>query len=176
MRLLSILLVPVFVLSCTVRSETKRGEDKPPDGTSTNQESVTLDGVYRLVSETTSITSPAVRETVESDKEWKGIWFFQNGFFSKNTMRIRRTEWTPNRFPSDAGGTGFDGTAGTYNVRDGEVELNHELSFYPGATRDRNVFKWDIDGNKLILTQTLIPSRESESVGKRVIVLERIAR
>jgi hypothetical protein len=176
MRLLYFLLLSAFILGCEVHSDNQHVSNDHFGNTRNRipPKSGHIDGVYRFLSETTSITSPEVVRSTLADSEWKGLWFFQDGFFSKTMMKIDRTEWTPKQFPQDAKGTGFDGTAGTYAIRDNEIVMDDDLSFYPGASYARNIFEYRIDGQRLVLTQTLLPSRESASTGVRVIVLEKL--
>ncbi len=42
-----------------------------------------FDGVYEFVSRTSSFSEPTIRRESETSEDWKGIWIFCNGYFSR---------------------------------------------------------------------------------------------
>lgn len=179
MRLLLIMIAAVFACGCSsYRGQEMQSQPLPPSTTqrvaTPHIEAAALNGVYELVSDTTSITAPEQSTNRVTANEWKGLWFFQNGYFSQTLMNAERPEWTPARFPTDAKGTGFDGASGTYSLEGGTVELEYRLTFYPGKTYTRDIMLYRLEGDTLTLTKELYPHREDLSEGQRVIILRKI--
>lgn len=173
LKQLLMLAVILSAIGCTV--ESKINEQGPPiEAVTTQGNNTEIEGVYAFVSETTTISYPKNESNQRTSDEWTGYWFFQNGHFSKVLMKNERPEWTPEKFPADARGTGFDAAYGTYELKDNNLELDYIVTFYPGMAHQ--VETWSCSGASELLTisQKLAPSRESLAKGERVVVLRRI--
>ena len=133
-----------------------------------------VDGVYEFVSRTTTVEEPGNSSERLSAPEWFGLWIFHDGYFSQTRMMNIRADWTPAHFPSDPRGLGFDGSSGTYSLKDDIIELKHMVNFYPGAIGAIEDVKYHLERETLTLTLDLIPGPESRAKGQRVIVLKRI--
>lgn len=180
MRLLLIMSAAIIACGCGFNYGWQESRSQPLPSSASQSlarpraEVATLNGVYELVSDTTTVTAPAQSVSQITSNEWKGLWFFQNGYFSQTLTKKERPEWTPLHFPTDARGTGFDGAAGTYSVEGETVELEYRLAFYPGRAYALDVMSYRLEGDTLTLTKELSPHREDLSEGQRVIVLRRI--
>jgi hypothetical protein len=133
-----------------------------------------VDGVYEFVSRTTTVTAPQQSTEQLTAPEWYGLWVFHDGYFSQTRMKNIRPDWTPSRFPSEPQGLGFDGSSGTYAVKDGTIELKHMVNFYPGRIGAVEDLTYHFDGDMLTLTLDLLPGPESRATGRRVTVLRKI--
>ena len=133
-----------------------------------------IEGAYRFVSDTTTITTPQPDFEQITDAEWKGTWVFADGYYSTTRERPNRAPWGPGNVPDDLRGMGFDGMSGEYVVHGNEITLDYASSLYPGRTGFGGRFKFTLENGTLTMTEHLGPHVESEATGERVIVLKRI--
>jgi len=144
------------------------------DRVNNKSSTASFDGVYEFVSRTTTVEAPDKKTERLSAPDWFGLWIFHEGYFSQTRMMNIRPDWTPAHFPSDPRGLGFDGSSGTYSVKDDIIELKHMVNFYPGRIGAVEDVKYHFENETLTLTLELIPGPESSARGQRVIVLRRI--
>jgi hypothetical protein len=144
----------------------REGPNEPEDSS--------IDGVYKFISRTTSLTAPRQSTEKLTDAEWYGIWIFKNGYFSQTRDKVDRTGWLPGRFPDNPDGIGFDGGSGTFSLNGKTIELKYRTSFYPGRTGIVETLEFRLENNLLILTEEMAPHVESSATGQRVTVLQRI--
>lgn len=134
-----------------------------------------VEGVYEFVSETISLIEPINSIEKRTNKEWKGLWIFKEGYFSRNMMKIDRSNWTPSHFPSNHIELGFDAVSGKFQINeDKKIELNKNIMLYPRNNLTDEFYSYEFNFNQLILTQELLPNRHTTSKGKKVIVLQKI--
>ncbi|MFN2491625.1 MAG: hypothetical protein ABR501_01915 [Pyrinomonadaceae bacterium] len=133
-----------------------------------------IDGVYKFISRTTSLTAPQQSTEKITSAERYGIWIFQNGYFSQTRAKIDRTGWPPGRFPENPDGIGFDGGSGTFSSNGNTIELKYHTSFYPGRTGTMETLRFKLENETLTLTEEMAPHIESLATGERVTVLKRI--
>lgn len=133
-----------------------------------------IDGIYEFVSRTTTVVAPRQSTELLAAPEWYGIYVFYDGYFSQTRMQNFRADWTPAQFPSNPQGLGFDGSSGTYVIKEGALELKHKVNFYPGRVGAVEDLEYSFDGDILTLTWKMLPSREFGSTGQRVTVLRKI--
>ncbi len=141
---------------------------------SVKKDATVLDGTYEFVSEVTDITAPEKRHDERRVQEWEGIWLFRDGRFSQTMAKRQRLDWTPSHFPDDARKLGFDAASGKYKLQGDTVQLDYDLTFYPGKAGLREILTYHFDGDALTLTQELTPSRESAATGQRTVVLRKV--
>jgi hypothetical protein len=142
--------------------------------TSVKKGATVLDGTYEFVSEISEITAPELRHDERKSQEWEGIWLFRDGRFSQTMAKRQRLDWTPSHFPDDARKLGFDAACGRYKLDGNAVQLDYDLTFYPGKAGRREILTCRIDGDKLTMIQELTPTRESAATGQRTIVLRKV--
>jgi len=138
------------------------------------KDATVLDGTYEFVSEITQITAPEPRQDERTSQEWEGIWLFRDARFSQTMAKRQRLDWTPSHFPDDARKLGFDAASGRYKLAGNDVQLEYDLTFYPGKAGRREIMTYHIDGDKLTLVQELTPTRESAATGQRMVVLRKV--
>jgi hypothetical protein len=134
-----------------------------------------LEGAFEFVSETITLNEPRPSTEERTSKEWAGLWLFKDGHFSETVMR---------RPHSVIGGSatqgpreyGFEGSAGTYRIEGNDIELKNDLSIYPLAVNRVRTLQFQLEGDRLTLTERFTPSRESPARGSRVTLLRRIER
>ncbi len=107
-------------------------------------------------------------------QEWQGLWLFQKGYFSQTFAKKMRLDWTPTQFPDNPKKIGFDAGAGKYHIDGNSIQLDYDLTFYPGKTGRRDVITYHFDGDILTFTQPLVPHRESAATGQRTTVLRKL--
>jgi len=133
-----------------------------------------LDGAYEFVSEVTDISAPEKSHEERMAQEWQGLWLFQKGYFSQTFAKKMRLDWTPTQFPDNPKKIGFDAGAGKYHIDGNSIQLDYDLTFYPGKTGRRDVITYHFDGDILTFTQPLVPHRESAATGQRTTVLRKL--
>jgi hypothetical protein len=143
-------------------------------GSSLKGEASVFDGTYQFVSEVTDLTAPKKRHDERRSQEWDGTWLFRAGYFSQTYAKRQRLEWTPSHFPDDPRDLGFDAAFGKYKLQGDTIQLDYDLTFYPGKAGRREILKYHFEGNTLTLTQELLPSRESAATGQRIVVLRKV--
>jgi hypothetical protein len=135
-----------------------------------------LDGVYELISETVSITKPETNNVTITADDWKGLWFFKDGYFSMQMMKRRRPEWTVGNYPSNPSDFGFRSSAGPYEGDGKKLELSYEIHLTPTWASRSAFLEYELEGDLLTLVEYLHPYIESTVEGKVVTVLKRIKR
>lgn len=161
-------------LCCSVLSKSTGNDSLNTSSGLQESDNSNVDGVYRFVSDTTTYVLPDRATEARDDSNWKGFWIFKDGYFSKTIVRNERPEWTPEKFPSDARGTGFDGGVGKYNTNGHELTLTYEITYYPGMSSEVEYFNFQLKEGLLTLTRAFTPSRESAAKGEQVVVLQRV--
>jgi len=134
-----------------------------------------LDGTYEFVSDVTDLSTPETKREERTSKEWSGVWLFRDGHFSQTLAKRQRLDWTPSHFPDDPRKLGFDAASGRYKLEGNTVQLDYDLTFYPGKAGRREILTYHFDGNTLTLTQELTLSRESAATGQRTLVLRKVS-
>ena len=142
--------------------------------TPAKKDATVFDGTYEFVSEVTDITAPEKKHEERSVQEWEGIWLFRDGRFSQTMAKRQRLDWTPSHFPDDARKLGFDAASGKYKLQGDTVQLDYEITFYPGKAGRREILKYHFEEDTLTMTQELTPSRESAATGQRILVLRKV--
>jgi hypothetical protein len=171
--LVTIMLLNMFGCAAGLMSQTD-SNSATKDRVSNKSSTISIDGVYEFVSRTTTVEEPDKSSERLSAPEWFGLWIFHDGYFSQTRMMNIRPDWTPARFPNAPTGLGFDGSSGTYSIKDDTLELKHMVNFYPGTVGAIEDVKYHFENETLTLTLDLIPGPESRAKGQRVIVLRKI--
>jgi hypothetical protein len=128
-----------------------------------------IDGIYRFVSETTTLEAPDKKKVERGASDWKGLWIFGKGYFSRTLMKEKRSF---NDLSPEA--IGYESDAGTFKIDAGTVILYPEMTLYPIASYYRPLeFQFSVERSTLILTRTMRPYMEDLSSGRQTIVLER---
>lgn len=137
---------------------------------------VKIDGVFEFISETTFVAKPTNEIENKTNKDWKGLWFFGEGHFCRNMMKIDRSNWMPDDFPSNNQEIGFDSVSGTFQIdfEKRTISFKKILTLFPGNMLINESYDYELNGNLLTLTQLLSKNRHTMSEGKRVIVLRQI--
>lgn len=175
MRWVLVTILSLSVLGCATGLMSRSNYNPASKDLVSNKSSnASLDGVYEFVSRTTTVDTPETRTERLSAPEWFGLWIFHDGYFSQTRMMNIRPDWTPSQFPKDPSGLGFDGSSGTYSVKDDTIEMKHMVNFYPGRIGALEDVKYRFENETLTLTLELVPGPESRAKGQRVIVLRRI--
>jgi hypothetical protein len=133
-----------------------------------------LDGTYEFVSEVTDLSAPDERHDERRAQDWEGVWLFRDGYFSQTLAQRQRLDWTPSHFPDDPRKLGFDAASGKYKLEGNTLQLDYDLTFYPGKAGRREILRYQFDDNTLTLTQELTPTRESAAIGQRTLVLQKV--
>lgn len=145
-----------------------------PSASAAKKDASVLDGTYEFVSEVTDLTAPEKRRDERRSQEWEGVWLFRDGYFSQTLAKRQRLDWTPSHFPDDPRKLGFDAASGKYKLQGDTVQLDYDLTFYPGKAGRREILTYRFEGNTLTLTQELTPTRESVATGQRTVVLRKV--
>ncbi len=174
MRWILVTIILFAVLGCGVGLTSRSDSNSSSKERVNDKSSNSLDGVYEFVSRTTTVDAPDKSTERLSAPEWFGLWIFHNGYFSQTRMMNIRPDWTPSQFPKDPSGLGFDGSSGTYSVKDDTIEMKHMVNFYPGRIGALEDVKYQFENETLTLTWQLIPGPESRARGQRVVVLRKI--
>ena len=128
-----------------------------------------LDGAYEFISETVVLEKPDNRTDERRSPEWKGLWIFQNGRFSRTLMKKERafTSLAPESM-------GYASDAGTYKVVSGTLTLSPEITLYPLPAEYQPLeFRFKSNGDTITLTRTLRPYMEDLSSGRQTVVLQK---
>ena len=138
------------------------------------QKAPNIDGVYRLLSEATTFTTPKTTKSLRKPPEWTGLFFFQAGYFSVTLMdQSREADWFT-KFPSSVRKLGFESFAGNYEIVGDKLILRRELKLHPFYDGRLRKFEVKIDGNNLTLVENIRPYTEDLTEGKRVLTLQRV--
>lgn len=142
--------------------------------TNTLQPSISIDGVYNLVSETTILSKPKATQKSRKSPDWSGLYHFQNGYFSIVLMnQTRKMDWFT-KFPKNVEELGFESFAGKYEITGKTLVLKPELALHPFYGSRLRTFEFKTEKENLILTENIYPYPENVSEGQRVLVLHKI--
>lgn len=130
-----------------------------------------LDGVYEFVSETTVLTEPKKATHKRAVPEWSGMWQLQNGYFTRVLMKRRRDSFFEPQTREDFG---FESLAGRYEMEGGRVRLIQDLAFHPFDVDRSALMDYRVDGDTLVITQTLQPYVEDLRKGTITTILRRL--
>lgn len=144
-------------------------------GSSVKKDAFVLDGTYEFVSELIDLSAPEAKREERTAKEWQGVWLFRDGHFSQTFAKRQRLDWTPSHFPDDPRKLGFDAASGKYKLQGDTIQLDYDLTFYPGKAGRREILTYHFEGSTLTLTQELTPSIESAATGRRTVVLRKVS-
>lgn len=167
-------LLSVFVVLSLCGCARYNNQSLAQSTSSVQKDATVLDGTYEFVSEITEITAPERRDDERKSQEWEGIWLFRDGRFSQTMAKRQRLDWTPSHFPDDARKLGFDAASGRYKLDGKTVQLDYDLTFYPGKAGRREILTYQFDGDTLTLIQELTPTRESAATGQQTVVLRKV--
>jgi hypothetical protein len=142
---------------------------------SVRKDASVLEGTYEFVSDVIELSAPEAKREERTAKEWDGIWLFRDGRFSQTMAKRQRLDWTPAHFPDDPRKLGFDAASGRYKMDGNTVQLDYDLTFYPGKAGRREILTYRFERDMLTLTQQLTPSRESAATGLRTLVLRKVS-
>ncbi len=138
------------------------------------QTNIQIDGVYQLVSESTDYTKPKNMRVDRKPTDWSGMYFFMNGYFSVSIMdQTRNTDWF-SKFPQNTDEIGYQSFAGRYEFSGTTLTLTPELKLHPFYDRLIKRYEVKVEGNTLMLTETIRPYTEDRREGKRVIILSKV--
>ncbi|QQS48894.1 MAG: hypothetical protein IPM66_09840 [Acidobacteriota bacterium] len=163
-RLATFALVAGLMFSCSAQSKNFA------EGQGRVASSNKLDGVYEFVSESTVLTEPKNAAYNRAEPEWRGMWQFQNGYFTRILMKRRRDSFFD---PQKREDFGFESFAGRYKMEGGKVRLVQDLAFHPFDVDRSALLEYRFDGDELIFTQTLQPYVEDLRNGTITTVLRR---
>jgi hypothetical protein len=133
--------------------------------------SVQLEGVYEFVSESLELTKPQRLSSQSKPSEWVGIWQFQKGFYTRIKMKMGRGEES---FPLKFENLGFEAFAGTYEVNGATIYFTRDYAIHPLDVGRRLKVDYQLDGDRLTLTQTLTPILERPTEGIVTITLRKL--
>lgn len=168
-------LLSVFVVLSLCGCARYNNQSLAQSNSAVQKDATVLDGTYEFVSEITDITAPERRHDERKSQEWEGIWLFRDGRFSQTMAKRQRLDWTPSHFPDDARKLGFDAASGRYKLDGKTVQLDYDLTFYPGKAGRREILTYQFDGDTLTLIQELTPTRESAATGQRTVMLRKVS-
>jgi hypothetical protein len=163
------LLIP-FVPLLIICSCTSKGIDAA-GGNRSRMTASALEGVYELVSETTTLTKPEKHTEQLSSDQWFGIWFFQDNHYRQAIMNKRR-EWPP--FPQNFHELGYQSSAGEYEINGGILILRPSVSLHPLELLQSRTVEFRIEGDNLRLIETMTPRMESLAEGQRITLLRKV--
>lgn len=130
-----------------------------------------LDGVYDFVSESIELTGPTKATYKRESPQWKGLWQFHNGFFTCVVMNGRRSLTLGRKGIPELG---FESFAGTYDLDGDSIQLEESLAINPLDVGRYRVMSYRIDGDTVILSETLYPHVEDLRDGVITTVLRRL--
>lgn len=119
-------------------------------------------GIYDFVSETKVLTAPNKTTIKRTAAEWKGLWQFCDGHFS---VIMKRKTVVPSEYSVQSYG-------GSYNIEGNKIRLNIEVSelLFPPNWK---LVEYHLDGDELVIIETLESHVESLSEGTVTTVLRR---
>lgn len=138
------------------------------------QQPINIEGVYKLVSETTTLKKPIIKTSYRKAPEWTGLYNFQKGYFSIVLMdQKREPDWFA-KFPKNSSELGFESFAGTYEIAGKNLVLKSEFVLNPFLVGRLRTFEVRTENNALILMENIYPYPENVSEGQRVLVLHKV--
>jgi hypothetical protein len=164
-RLIALVLLVSLTLGCSAESKHYTGGQIPTSSTGK------LDGVYEFVSESVVLTQPKQDAYERTSSEWRGLWQFQNGFFTRVLMKRRRDAFFD---PQKREDFGFESSAGPYESEGRGIRLVQSYTFHPFDVGRSVLMDYHFDGDRLILAQTLQPYLEDLRKGTITTVLRRL--
>ncbi|MBX3297458.1 MAG: hypothetical protein KF762_17285 [Acidobacteria bacterium] len=127
-------------------------------------------GAWELIEIKVTIKTPSTREYKFSQAEWKGLWLFEGGRFSKTFMKINRKN--PDLCADRE--FGFVSSAGTFKIlEDNRVIFRNSLTLSPLDEDRPQTAKFVFDGDHLTLLFDVRASVENLREGTEQIVLRR---
>ena len=130
-----------------------------------------LDGAYDFVSESVELTRPSERTYKRESPQWKGLWQFHNGFFTCVLMKGRRPLTMGRKGIPELG---FESFAGTYVLEGDSIRLEQSFAISPLDVGRSRVMSYQVNGDLLILRETLYPHVEDLRDGVITTVLRKL--
>ena len=130
-----------------------------------------LEGVYEFVSETSALTKPGKSNSQRTSADWKGIWQFQSGYYSR--LMMKKEGRSALCYPLKDS-FGYDSSAGTYQAGSNGINLSEEFTACALNAGRSESLEYHLDGDTLTLTRTLSPYMEDMREGTITTVLHRI--
>jgi len=134
-----------------------------------------IGGVYRFVSETTTLKGRDAKTISLKPPEWSGMFLFVDGHFSISLEDQKRKDVWIGDFPKDLQELGYESFGGAFDLSGSTLTLKINTTLNPFLYQQTRTYTFVISGKKLTLKRILRPYTEDLRDGEEVTVLMRIS-